>query len=388
MSLVLTLNAGSSSLKFALFDAGDLSTLARGQFDGLGGEGARFDVALQGQPKHRDALAASSAAEALEALIGWLQAHFPGRRVDAVSHRVVHGGPDGIAPVRVDAETFAKLSRLIPLAPLHQPHNLKGIEAAQSAFGDAVQVACFDTAFHRTHSYISDTFALPHDWYDKGVRRYGFHGLSYEYIAHALAQNYPDLYAKRVIVAHLGNGASMCALREGRSVASTMGFTALDGLPMGTRCGQIDPGVLLYLMTEGGMDAEALTHLLYHDAGLKGLSGKTNDVRALLADDHPQSRAALGYFADQCRRAIGGLAASIGGLDALVFSGGIGENAAPVRQDILHDMTWLGIHLDSEANHAGRTEISLAHSPVKVLVLPTDEEQMLARHAIELLHLD
>jgi acetate kinase len=390
MALILALNAGSSSLKFAVF-SGDLDWLAGGMAEGLGakGEEAAFHLtsaqggrsslglqAAQGQADHHSALAT---------LLDWLRQTHPDQPVQAVSHRVVHGGVDGVEPVAVDDAVMRQLRQFESLAPLHQPHNLAGIEASQRAFPDAVQVACFDTSFHRSHPFVADTFALPRRYYDEGIRRYGFHGLSYEFIARRLQGDYPDLHAGRVIVAHLGNGASMCAMKGGRSLASTMGFTALDGLPMGTRSGQIDPGVLLYLMQEKGMGVQDITDLLYRNAGLRGLSGLSNDVRTLESSGDPQAREALDYFADRCRREIGGLAASIGGLDALVLTGGIGENATRLRESLLHDMGWIGIELDAAANRAGGPVISTPESPVTVLVLHTDEERMLAEHARDVL---
>jgi len=298
-----------------------------------------------------------------------------------VSHRVVHGGVTLTDPVRVDDALLAQLAQLVPLAPLHQPHNLAGIRAAQAAFPDTPQIACFDTAFHRSHPFVADTFALPRHFYDEGIRRYGFHGLSYEFIARRLRELDPLRAQGRVIVAHLGNGASMCAMMDGRSVASTMGFTALDGLPMGTRCGQLDPGVLLYLMSEKGMDARAISDLLYKESGLKGLSGESHDVRTLEASSRPAARDALAYFTDRGRREIGGLAACLGGIDALVLTGGIGENAARVRSAMLNDMEWMGIAIDHEANLRHEPVISQPGSRVQVRVMATDEERMLAEHA-------
>jgi len=392
MGLILAINAGSSSLKFALFDAAkeDLPLLARGLAEGLGEDmpgHATFHVETVEGLHHTqvldDGVEAADHDSALDALLKWLDQSHPGRGVESVSHRVVHGGVSLLDPVPVTAEVLSCLRALIPLAPLHQPHNLEGIEAATRAFPQALQVACFDTAFHRSHPFVADTFALPRVYYDEGIRRYGFHGLSYEYIARRLKARYPNLHAGRVIVAHLGNGASMCAMREGRSLASTMGFTALDGLPMGTRSGQIDPGVLLYLMQQKGLSAADLTDLLYKGAGLKGMSGLSNDVRTLESANSLPAQDALAYFADRCRREIGGLAASIGGLDALVLTGGIGENAVQMRQRLLHDMQWIGIELDVEANQTRRTVISTSQSAVTVLVMPTNEERMLAEHALE-----
>jgi len=385
MSLLLTLNAGSSSIKFGVFAPrdGGLDRLASGLVEGLGGA-ARFSAKAAGAADQRELAAGADHQQAMDAVLDWLGATFPGQPVDAVSHRVVHGGARFAEPVQVDEQVFEQLREFVPLAPLHQPHNLAGIAAAAKAFASAPQVACFDTSFHRSHPFVADTFALPRAYYEQGIRRYGFHGLSYEFIARQLRQAHPDLYAGRVVVAHLGNGASMCALRGGRSVASTMGFTALDGLPMGTRCGQIDPGVLLYLIGERGMSLDAVTKLLYQQSGLKGMSGISNDVRELLASDQPGARDALDYFVDQCRREIAGLAASAGGIDALVLTGGIGENAVEVRARMLRGMGWLGIELDEAANQAGVSEISLPTSAVRVLVLRTDEERMLAEHALEI----
>jgi len=390
-TLLLTLNAGSSSVKFAVYAATPaLPLLAAGKIEGLGAQ-ARFSVRSTADVASGFGLAPEPAlnnhAEAVQAILRWQQHAFAGAQVLAVSHRVVHGGTTHVAPVLIDDAQVVALERLVPLAPLHQPHNLAGVRAAREAFPGVPQIACFDTAFHRHHGFVADTFALPRRYYDEGIRRYGFHGLSYEFIARRLRADHPVLAAGRVIVAHLGNGASMCAMRNGHSVASTMGFTALDGLPMGTRCGQLDPGVVLYLMAEKGMDAAAISHLLYQESGLKGLSGLSHDVRTLQASDSPAARDALAYFADRCRREIGGLAASLGGLDTLVLTGGIGENAAAVRAAILTDMGWLGIELDAQANQNHATVISTAASRVQVLVFKTDEERMLAEHAAELLAL-
>jgi len=402
--LLLTLNAGSSSLKFALYGArAELPLLAHGQIEGLGtdpGDRARLSAELAGgETLHWSSLhgvvedSSAAAGEgradphelALLALLDLLAGHFPGGVISAVSHRVVHGGSEYAAPLRIDAAALERLERFCPLAPLHQPHNLAGIRAASAAFPAAAQVACFDTAFHRSHPFVADTFALPRRYYDEGIRRYGFHGLSYEFIARRLRECEPERARGRVVVAHLGNGASMCALRDGRSVASTMGFSALDGLPMGTRCGQLDPGVLLYLLSEKGMSPAELSDLLYKNAGLKGLSGESHDVRVLEASSRPAAAEALAYFVDRCRRELAGLAACLGGLDALVLTGGIGENAASVRAALLTGMEWMGLQLDAEANRRGAEIISPAGAPVRIRVIRTDEERMLAEHAAELL---
>jgi acetate kinase len=386
-AILLTLNAGSSSVKFAAYSATPaLEWLASGQVEGLG-ETARFSARSAAAPAVPPPLLVGPTDHeaAVRAILEWQQRAQAGASVAAVSHRVVHGGVDLTDPIRINDERLAQLEKLVPLAPLHQPHNLAGIRAARAAFPGTPQVACFDTAFHRSHPFVADTFALPRRFYDDGIRRYGFHGLSYEFIARRLHELEPTLAQGRVIVAHLGNGASMCAMQGGRSIASTMGFTALDGMPMGSRCGQLDPGVLLYLMSEKGMDAPSISDLLYKEAGLKGLSGESHDVRTLEASPNPAARDALSYFADRGRREIGGLASCLGGIDALVMTGGIGENAARVRLAMLTDMEWMGIAIDHEANARHDTVISTQASRVRVLVLKTDEERMLAEHALNCL---
>ena len=390
-SLLLTLNAGSSSLKFGVYEPDPaLNPVASGQVVRIGGNSVLTVTPNQAEcslvPVNQ-ALGPVSHSGAVDAMLNWLGRFLAGRPVMAVSHRVVHGGPALAEPIRLDAAAMDRLADWIPLAPLHQPFNLAGIRAAREAFPDAVQVACFDTAFHRHHDFVTDAFALPRQLYDAGIRRYGFHGLSYEFIARRLQVHHPVLHGGRVVVAHLGNGASMCALRSGRSMASTMGFSALDGLPMGTRCGQLDPGVLLYLMEHERMDAHALRDLLYHESGLKGLSGLSHDVRELTASDSPRAREALAYFANRCRREIGALAACLEGIDGLVFTGGIGEHSAEVRAMILSGMNWLGIEWDPQSNIQHETVISSPESRVRVLVIPTDEERMLAEHACQLLGL-
>ena len=386
---ILTLNAGSSSVKFALFAADDaLTELARGQVEGLGAA-ARLTAKDGGggvlAEREFDAAGMADHAAAVAAVLALLAERFGGARVVAVGHRVVHGGMDFAAPVVLDDGVVAALDKLTPLAPLHQPHNLAGIRAARDAFPDAAQVACFDTAFHRRHPWVNDTFGLPRAWYDAGIRRYGFHGLSYEYVAGEMARRWPDAAAGRMVVAHLGNGASLCAIRDGASVGSTMGFTALDGLPMGTRCGQLDPGVVLYLMAEKGMDHEAITDLLYKQSGLKGLSGLSHDMRELEASDRPEAQAAIDYFVTRIRREIGAMTALIGGLDALVFCGGIGEHSARIRAEVAGGFDWLGLELDTARNAAAEPVISADGSRVQVFVVPTDEETMIARHTKHLM---
>jgi len=298
---------------------------------------------------------------------------------------VVHGGVEFAGPVILDPEVVQSLETLIPLAPLHQPHNLAGVKAAMTWFPDAVQVGCFDTAFHRGHPWVNDTFALPRALYEEGIRRYGFHGLSYEYITAELARLAPHHAAGRLVAAHLGNGASLCGIRNGRSIGSTMGFTALDGLPMGTRSGQLDPGVVLYLITEKGLSPDEVTTLLYKESGLKGLSGLSQDMRTLEASDSLEARQAIEYFVTRIRREIGAMAALIGGLDALVFSGGIGEHSAHIRWEVSRQFDWLGLELDPERNRKSDVVISSDLSRVRVFVIATDEEQMIARHTVELL---
>ncbi len=386
--MILTLNAGSSSLKFSLFALGAAvpAMVAHGQVEDLA-EGRRISIA-EGAAGVREVWdgVGDFHGDALARVLGWLRAAHPEAVIGAVGHRVVHGGIGHDAPVAITPAVLAGLDDLVTLAPLHQPHNLAGIRAAQAAFADAVQVACFDTAFHRNHPFVNDVFALPRALYDQGVRRYGFHGLSYEFVADRLREIAPERADGRVIVAHLGNGASMCAIREGRSVASSMGFTALDGLPMGTRCGQLDPGVVLHLIGTLGMSVKAVTDLLYKESGLKGLSGVSHDMRTLLESDQASAAEAIDYFVFRIRREIGGLAAALEGVETLVFCGGIGENAAPIREKVLAGMGWLGIELDPVANAARSgvaRVISAAGSRVRVYVIPTDEEAMIARHTLE-----
>jgi acetate kinase len=303
----------------------------------------------------------------------------------AIGHRVVHGGPDYDKPVRVDQNVLTRLERFVPLAPLHQPYNLAPIRSIMSRFPEMPQVACFDTAFHRGHGALADRYAIPDDLHAEGVRRYGFHGLSYEYIASALPQIAPDVASKRVIVAHLGSGASMCAISSGRSVESSMGFTALDGLPMGTRPGQIDPGVVLYLISEKGMSAADVQSFLYKECGLKGLSGISNDMRQLEASNDPRAAFAIDYFVYRVSLFAGMLAAALQGLDALVFTAGVGENSSRARQAIAEKLAWLGVSIDAGANAKHARLISRPESRVAVYVLPTDEERMIAQHTWSLL---
>ncbi len=379
---IAVLNAGSSSIKFAVYGAGDETVMLHGRLERL--EGApRLEVTdSSGQPletrewpqgglDHR-----AGTAEIIRVVRGLMG----GTHVSAVGHRVVHGGTKFSTPVRVDAGVVADLKQFIPLAPLHQPHNLAPIEAILEAAPHLPQVACFDTAFYRGQPEVAQMFALPRRLTEQGVRRYGFHGLSYEYVAGRLAELAPDLARGRVIVAHLGNGASLCALRDGASVATTMGFTAVDGLVMGTRCGALDPGVLIYLMDVEGLDARGLEDLIYKRSGLLGVSGVSSDMRTLRASSDPNAADAIALFVYRIVREIGSLAAALGGLDGLVFTGGIGENDATVRADIAEGCRWLGLALDPARNAAGAGWIAAENASAAAWVIPTDEERMIARH--------
>ena len=316
-------------------------------------------------------------------MLSAIEPELDGKTIDIVGHRVVHGGLWYDAPVMVTDEVLERLTTLEPFAPLHQPHNLSGIKAAKAAFPNAPQIACFDTAFHRHHPYVNDTFAIPRAYYDKGVRRYGFHGLSYDYIAGELRRIAPTIAQGRVVVAHLGNGASMCAIQDGKSVASTMGFSALDGLPMGTRCGQLDAGVVLYLMDQEGLSATDISDMLYKKSGLLGLSDLSNDMRTLEASDSLEARQAIDYFVFRIQRELGGMAAAMGGIDALVFCGGIGENSAFIRDRVCERTAWMGIEIDHNKNDAHAQVISTEMSRTTVMVIPTNEELVIARAARE-----
>jgi acetate kinase len=390
MDNILVVNAGSSSVKFQVFALDgerDLKRLIKGQMDGIGTRPRLRAAAADGTVLIDEGYARERVVDVPAALattgewLGETQKLHP----IAVGHRVVHGGPQYDRPVFVDAKVLEELQRYVPLAPLHQPNNLAPIRSLLARFPDLPQVACFDTAFHRGHDPLADHYAIPERFYAEGVRRYGFHGLSYEFVASRLPQVAPEIADGRVIVAHLGSGASMCALAGGRSVESTMGFTALDGLPMGTRPGQIDPGVVLYLTTERGMTAAQVQDMFYAECGLKGLSGISNDVRELEASSDPRARFALDYFAYRVGLQAGMLAAALGGLDAFVFTAGIGENSASMRARIVEKLAWLGAALDPAANAAGRTSIGAAHSRIGLYVVPTDEELMIARHTLALL---
>jgi acetate kinase len=387
MDTILVVNAGSSSVKFQVFSVegeGKLQRQIKGQMDGIGSRprlrasGANgvslADRAypIEGVPDVPAALATAG---------DWLRNEL---RINpmAVGHRVVHGGPNYDRPVLIDHGVVARLEQLIGLAPLHQPHNLAPIRSLLANFPNLPQVACFDTAFHRTHDAVADHYAIPHQLHAEGIRRYGFHGLSYEYVAKSLPQIAPDIAKGRVIVAHLGSGASMCALKQGRSVESTMGFTALDGLPMGTRPGQIDPGVVLYLISEKGMSASNVQNFLYRDCGLKGLSGISNDMRELETSEDPKAKLAIDYFVYRIGLNAGMLAAALQGLDAFVFTAGIGENSVHIRARIAEQLAWLGVTLDPAENSRHARLISGSDSRIPVYVIPTDEELMIAQHTL------
>ncbi|MGH6750372.1 MAG: acetate/propionate family kinase, partial [Methyloceanibacter sp.] len=323
----------------------------------------------------------ANAPQALEKLVAFLRGRL-GQLPTAIGHRVVHGGPDYGEPVVIDDAVLNRLDTFSPLAPLHQPNNLAAIRAVRERQPKLLQVACFDTAFHRGHPEVADRYALPEQLYAEGVRRYGFHGLSYEYIANRLPEVAPGIARRRVVVAHLGSGASMCAISGGKSVESTLGFTALDGLPMGTRPGQLDPGIVLYLMSEKGMSAKEIERFLYNECGLKGLSGISNDVRELLASKDPRAKLALDHFVYRISLYAGMLAAAMGGIDGFVFTAGIGENAPAIREAVARRLTWLGLDFDPEANAGGKMLISRSGSRIACYVMPTDEELMIARHTL------
>jgi len=387
---ILVLNAGSSSIKFLLFAErkGKLDPVVRGQVEGI--QTAPRFIARDNEGR---VTAEKSWGEgvklghdgAVAHIADFLRGRSDGLELAAVGHRVVHGGMAYSKPVRVEPGVIATLEKFVPLAPLHQPHNLSPIRMLLGRRPELPQVACFDTAFHSTNPDVATRFALPGELHDAGVRRYGFHGLSYEYVASVLGAHDARAAAGKVVVCHLGNGSSMCAIEAGRSVASTMGFTAVDGLPMGTRTGALDPGVLLYLMDERGMDARAIEKLIYSQSGLLGVSGISSDMRKLLDSDDPRAKLAVDLYIYRIRRELGSLAAALGGLDALVFTAGIGENSAAVRERICRDAAWLGVDLDAAANGKGGPRISTAGSRVNAWVIPTNEELMIARHTRRLI---
>ncbi|MBR0816708.1 acetate/propionate family kinase [Bradyrhizobium liaoningense] len=390
MDTILVVNAGSSSVKFQVYSVegeGRLRRQIKGQIDGIGSRPRLRASGANGDPI-ADRAYPIEAIPDVPAAMGtageWLRNELRIHPI-AVGHRVVHGGPDYDRPVLIDHGVVARLERFVTLAPLHQPHNLAPIRSILAGFPTLPQVACFDTAFHRTHSPLADHYAIPHQLHAEGVRRYGFHGLSYEYVASALTQIAPEIAKRRVIVAHLGSGASMCAMNQGRSVESTMGFTALDGLPMGTRPGQLDPGVVLYLISEKGMSAANVQNFLYRDCGLKGLSGVSNDMRELEASVDPKAKLAIDYFVYRIGLNAGMLAAALQGLDAFVFTAGIGENSANIRARVVEQLGWLGGALDPAENSRNSRLISGSDSRIPIYVVPTDEELMIAKHTLSLL---
>lgn len=389
--IILVVNAGSSSLKFSVFrlDGTDALQLAvRGQIDGIGTRPHLCVKEATGTVVSERDFADTEIGgvqDAIDHAGAWLREHFQGVQLLAVGHRVVHGGTQFSHPVLVDSGVCAALEQLIPLAPLHQPHNLAAIRAIRERQPGVPQIACFDTAFHRTHPQMADLYALPWEYYESGVRRYGFHGLSYEYIATMLPHVAPEISDGRVIVAHLGSGASLCALQAGKSVDSTMGFSPLDGVPMGTRPGALDPGVLLHLVNQRGLTGRELEKLLYNESGLLGLSGISNDMRVLLESREPHAQRAIDYFVHCTAKQIGALAAVLGGVDGLVFTAGIGENSPVIRTKILLACAWLGVSVDTEANARGGPRISTEDSLLSAWVIPTNEELMIAHHTLALM---
>lgn len=390
---LLTLNAGSSSIKFALFavddGAGRPVQRFRGEVDGIGDQPTLAVGDASGTTLVHRSLGGTNDRidheRALGMTLDWIEREGGGEALLAAGHRVVHGGRAFSGPTRIDTDVVRTLESLVPLAPLHQPHSLAGIRALAALRPALPQVACFDTEFHRTQPWVARTFALPRTLTESGIERYGFHGLSYQYVAAELPAIAGPVAEGRVIVAHLGAGASLCAMRERKSVATTMSFTALDGVPMGTRCGELDPGVILYLLSERGLTADQVSDLLYHRSGLLGVSGLSGDVRTLLADPSAAAREALDLFVYRVSRAIGSLAAALGGLDALVFTGGIGEHAAPIRARVAQAAEWLGIRLDDAANERRAPRISTDDSRVSVWIVATDEELVIARQTLAVL---
>jgi acetate kinase len=389
---VLVLNAGSSSLKFCVYrrpDDTDWEVAARGQIEGIGTAPRLSAKDAQGEVLVKETLSAavSDGNAAIEALASWLRSKWSGARVLAVGHRVVHGGVRFSQPIVLTRQILADLSELIPLAPLHQPYNLAAIEAVFNRLPDVPQVACFDTGFHSHHSEVANLVPLPRGARNSGLQRYGFHGLSYEYIASVLPEVAPEIAKGRVIVAHLGSGASLCALKDGKSIDSSFGFTALDGLCMGTRPGALDPGVVLYLFQNLGLTVKEVESMLYKQSGLLGISGISNDMRDLLSRSEPEASLAVDYFVYRAAKEIGALTAVLGGVDGLVFTAGIGENSPEIRQRICHASTWLGLELDAQANAGAGPRISTPQSKISAWVVPTNEELMIARHTWSLLGL-
>lgn len=383
---ILTLNAGSSSLKFALFDATQACPERRyyGALKNLDSK-PEFEVFdAHNVCQLSETTATFNGQQAMRYLLDWLEQQFSLETLAAIGHRVVHGGSEYSTPMRINPALLTHLQSLIPLAPLHMPHNLAAIHAVQQQSPDLPQVACFDTAFHRSMSWNEQTYALPHRWFDRGIRRFGFHGLSYEYIVSTLP-DYPEIDRHaRIIVAHLGHGASLCAIHKGRSVATTMGFSPLDGVPMATRPGSLDPGIVLWLMQQALLSPEDIEDLLNHQSGLLGLSGLSGDMEVLLQSTEPAAAEAIDYFVHHIHRAIASLTATLGGIDTLIFTGGIGENSATIRQRICQQARWLGISLDTTANQNHYSRISPPDAAVSVWRIPTNEELVIAQHTRQL----
>ena len=381
------LNAGSSSLKFAIYGVtnGELHRSQSGEVERIGGQGRLLISAADGRPVHDRTVTTADHAAALEALAALRDGPLEEHGLIGFGHRVVHGGPDMSTPMLVDAVTLSRIEALEPRAPLHNPPAVAVLKALAARFPKLPHVACFDTAFHRSHPAVADRFAIPDELYWEGVRRYGFHGLSYEYIAGALPERAPEIALGRVVVAHLGSGASMCALAGGRSVDSSMGFTALDGVPMGTRPGSLDPGIILWLQQQKGWSVDRIEHFLYAECGLKGLSGVSNDMRTLLASEAPLAHLAVEYFVYHVARTAAALAGCMGGIDGLVFTAGIGEHSAEIRSRVLQRLRWLGFSLDEAANQAGGPLLTRAESKRPAYVIPTDEEGVIARHTLALI---
>jgi len=387
---IAVLNAGSSSIKFSLFvtRGSELELELHGQVEGLYTKPHFIAKRSDGTQAEKSWPEGTSLGHdgTLDYLIPFLRAELEHDHLIGVGHRIVHGGPQFKEAVRVNAEIADGIEDLVPLAPLHQPHNVAPIRWLLNRVPDLPQVACFDTSFHSTNPDVAQRFAVPEQLHDAGMRRYGFHGLSYEYIASILSQYDEKAAAGKAIVLHLGNGASMCAIEDGRSVASTMGFTAVEGLPMGTRSGSLDPGAILYLMDQRGMDARAIEKLLYKESGLLGVSGISSDMRTLLASSDPRAKLAIDLYCYRIRREVGSLTAALGGLDAIVFTGGIGENSAAIRERVGADAAWLGVEVDPIANASGGPRISTRAARVSAWSIPTNEELMIARHTRRLLN--
>jgi len=389
---ILVINAGSSSIKVSLFadESSGPKLEIHGQIEGLGtprtratAKNANKQVVLDEQWPNGNG--PKDHGEAMNFIVDKLRANRPNWKPAGIGHRIVHGGTRYPSPVRIDAECLEFLKALIPMAPLHIPGNLKGLEAATRAFPDVPEIACFDTSFHQGRSFVSDTYGLPREYYEQGVRRFGFHGLSYEYIVRTMRSIAPNVAKGRMVVAHLGNGASMCAIQDGKSMETTMGYTAIDGLPMGTRCGQLDPGVVLALLVNKKMPPMDVIELLHKRSGLLGLSGLSSDMRDLLASDNSNAKQAVDYFVYRATYFVGALAAAMNGIDGLVFTGGIGEHAAPIRERVCRNLAWLGIDLDGSANDQHKSCITTPASKVSTWVVPTNEEMMIALHVRELL---